>query len=496
MHVGDVVAVVGEGVDEVLGLGAAGADEDGVAGADELHGFGGGLDAVGVVFGPGHGVASGGLGFDADACVDGDGRGAGRADHEGVDVHLLNLWELGDELAESLECFGECVEVDAFSAACAGEQVVGACGFEHLACLFVGEGGEVEGDVFEDFDEDAAHAEHHQRAEARVAFHAEDDLHAGGAHLLDDGAEDLGVGFFLRDAEHHQVVGVADLGGVVEADAHAAAVGLVGDVRRPDLHDDGVADLVGDGDGLVGGGGHAALGRDEAVGGEDLLGFHLADLEFVAAEGAFDDALGAVSVDGVEADDAFGSVQPALAVDHGAERGDGGVGAGVDRQRAGVEHAVGFGDGVGAHEGGEDGLAGLLGVEFDQGVCGFDRLGHGLRGEQDEDGVDAGVFEGEFGGDGVAVGEGVAEDVDGVVHVGGGGSAAESFSSVSGVSLAKMSSARSISSAAMMPAPPALVTTATREPGGRGWRLNAWARSNCCLTEAQRMTPARSKADS
>jgi hypothetical protein len=57
--------------------------------------------------------------------------------------------------------------------------------------------GRIEDDVLEDFDQFAAHAEHHQGTEPRVAVHPEDHLPPPDAHLLDIDAENIGIGAFL-----------------------------------------------------------------------------------------------------------------------------------------------------------------------------------------------------------------------------------------------------------------------------------------------------------
>ena len=192
----DVRGVLDEGVDEVLRLGAAGADEDVVAGLDELHRRGGGGDfALYFSFQSKSAISNfPALSFfHADSGVDGDGSRAVRADHKGVDVHFLNLGEFGNKLREPLQTFGDGVDIDALLAAGADEHFIGSGADKHLFGLVGGERRQVERDVLHNLDHSAAHTEHHQRAEVRVAVHTEDDLFAAGAHFLNEDAEDFGV---------------------------------------------------------------------------------------------------------------------------------------------------------------------------------------------------------------------------------------------------------------------------------------------------------------
>ena len=60
---------------------------------------------------------------------------------------------------------------------------------------------------------------------------------------------------------------------------------------------------------------------------------------------------------------------------------------------------------------------------------------------------------------------------------------------VSALSSGRVSPAASQASAVRMPAPPALPTTPTRLPAGRGAVATTRATSNSCSSEATRMTP-------
>ena len=94
-----------------------------------------------------------------------------------------------------------------------------------------------EGDVLQDFDENAAEAEGDELAEGAVGDGADDHFLAAGQHLLDLHAGDLGVGLVgLRIGDDLVVGGLRILSGF-DADDDAAGLGLVEDIRRDDLHD-------------------------------------------------------------------------------------------------------------------------------------------------------------------------------------------------------------------------------------------------------------------
>ena len=67
----------------------------------------------------------------------------------------------------------------------AGEHLVALDLANHRMGLVAVEGGHPEDHVLEDLDEDAAHAEHDQRADG-VTVHPEDDFFARLGHLLDE----------------------------------------------------------------------------------------------------------------------------------------------------------------------------------------------------------------------------------------------------------------------------------------------------------------------
>ena len=73
-----------------------------------------------------------------------------------------------------------------------------------------------------------------------------------GQHLLHLDPLDLGVGLVLPGIGQDRVMGGAGLRVALDADDHAAGIGLVQDVGGHDLHDDGIAHAAGEPGGLIG----------------------------------------------------------------------------------------------------------------------------------------------------------------------------------------------------------------------------------------------------
>ncbi len=88
---------------------------------------------------------------------------------------------------------------------------------------------------------DAAQPEHQHRPEHRVAVHAGDALGAAADHARDEGAVQARIGTCAAGAGLRPVESVAGLRGVLQAEGHAADVGLVRDVGAGDLQCDGEA---------------------------------------------------------------------------------------------------------------------------------------------------------------------------------------------------------------------------------------------------------------
>ena len=101
---------------------------------------------------------------------------------------------------------------------------------EHLLGVGAVDGREPERDVGDRLGEHAADADHHARAELRVAVDADDELAVATNHRRDEHA-DLAV---VRTGRREQLArGRGDLLGTPQPEAHEAALGLVRDRRRP-----------------------------------------------------------------------------------------------------------------------------------------------------------------------------------------------------------------------------------------------------------------------
>ena len=107
---------------------------------------------------------------------------------------------------------------------------------DHLLRHIVAERAAAEHDVLHHLDEDAAQAEHRDRAEHRIAVDAEDALDAALQLLRHQHALDARLGRRTPGARQQQVVAVAHRGDIGDVQQHAADLRLVHDVGRQDLH--------------------------------------------------------------------------------------------------------------------------------------------------------------------------------------------------------------------------------------------------------------------
>src|SRR5580658_7948386 len=179
------------------------------------------------------------------------------------------------------------------------------------------------------------------------------------------------------------------------------------------------ADFFGFGGGFV-----FALRQDrgdsgDAVKLENFFGFELGEEGAAGIGGGFEQAARfffAAADDGgiVSGERRFvKAAQIVGVIPHGLESADGGVGVIEGGDAGGGEDLDAGLDASAAHPTGEDRFAVRFGVRFEA-FGDFGGVGHALRGEDDEEAVAVGILEGDVGGAGVALGVGVAEDVDGI----------------------------------------------------------------------------------
>ena len=132
---------------------------------------------------------------------------------------------------------------------------------------------------------DATGAEADDGAENGVAHDADHEFAggAGGNHVLHRDARDAGLGAHGLGPLHQLGVGAAHRLGIADIEPHPVHVGLVGEIRRTDLHHHRKAQGLGRHQGLVGGARRHGLHGRDAEGGKDGLG--LDDAQGLAALG-------------------------------------------------------------------------------------------------------------------------------------------------------------------------------------------------------------------
>ena len=125
----------------------------------------------------------------------------------------------------------------------------------------------------------APETEHDQRPELGVPVHPDDDFLCphGPAAARDNPRYPRPAYIGLR--EDDEIEGIADVRRSLHVEPYPADIGLMKNIRRSDLHDYGIADLVGKADGLLDGVAKFR-GRDgNPVGLEHVPRFRVADLE-------------------------------------------------------------------------------------------------------------------------------------------------------------------------------------------------------------------------
>ena len=128
------------------------------------------------------------------------------------------------------------------------------------------------GHVLEQLHGRAARAEHHHGPERRVHVYAHDGFHAALEHGGDQHAVYARLGRGGLGAAQQFAVGLAHGFGVLQVEHHAADLGLVGDVGRGDLGNDGKAEFRGRGRGVFGAGADLFGQHGQAGCGQHLLG--------------------------------------------------------------------------------------------------------------------------------------------------------------------------------------------------------------------------------
>src|SRR5918994_1466172 len=195
---------------------------------------------------------------------------------ERVDVELPDPGLLDDELARANEQPLQGADVDGRPAPDATQRLEDAGPFHHPPGERGGQRREGGGPVPVQLQQRTAGPEEQDGTELRVQAAADDQLVAVEAdHPLDGGAAEVLGPVVLPYGGLHLLVGPPDLVGVLQVQANAAHVGLVGYCLRVELEDSGVAEAVCEFHGFVGAAGHLRLHGRDTVGGENLLRLEL-----------------------------------------------------------------------------------------------------------------------------------------------------------------------------------------------------------------------------
>ncbi len=189
-------------------------------------------------------------------------------DDQRVDVDRRHVGALLGESRQTGEGGAERGAVDRGLAPERAEQLLRREVVDELFGVRIGERDDAERDVAERLGEHAADAEHHARAELRVAHEPRDELPRSPHHRRDE-HRDLTVGRRGRGEQLGR--GRSHRVGVAQAEPHQTPFGLVGDRLAAQLHDHRVPDRLGGRDRTVGVAGlpfvedRHAVARDEPL---------------------------------------------------------------------------------------------------------------------------------------------------------------------------------------------------------------------------------------
>ena len=353
---------------------------------------------------------------DDTAVSDGAAKAFGMDDQR-VDVQLGDFRVLGDQDGEAGKRIFQSRKVVLTQTAVVVHQLVDLRVFQHAVQEVFARRSKTELNVFHEFRRRAAHTEHDQRTEFRVAVASEDDFRAFRGHFFDQDAVDLRARNVFRDVG----VDLFETGfrafRTFDVEENSARVELVFDVSGHDLHDDGGVPFANGLGSIFCRGDDRALQERQAVAGEDLTAFRLSEVFAVRIAEFFSDDLGALRFVGAfDADRGavgeFGLFGKSVGC---AESADGIFREAVVRDTAVTQALNAFRDHFSAHEAGDDRNVEVFGDLRDD-LADLVDVRHGLRGQDDQTHVDAGIFEDFFAGGFVAVVLRVTDHVDRVAE--------------------------------------------------------------------------------
>ncbi len=153
-----------------------------------------------------------------------------------IEIHLGNFRKIRNQRGHPFDHPRQCRTVHGLGAAHAAQDLRRLDAVQHRQGIFLRCRSEAEGDVLQDFDENAAEAECHELAECRVGYGADDHFLAARQHLLNLHAEYFRLGVVLFGIADDGRIGLFGVLGGFHADDDAARFGLVQNLRRHDLH--------------------------------------------------------------------------------------------------------------------------------------------------------------------------------------------------------------------------------------------------------------------
>ncbi len=210
---------------------------------------------------------------DLDACVQGDyflGSHQKR-----VYIQFLNFGIIGSQIGKTHDDLDQCLNVDSRLSTISQQQWPGPERLEHTSRKPFIQWRQTQGAVIDDHRGCSSHAGHEDRAKRRILFCAQDHFNAERSdnHLLDSHSFDHCVWPLLVGCGHDAIEMSSDAILRCQVDGHALHVGLVGDLPRVNLKDNGEADFTSQRNRLVCRGSYTGAGDGNSVGVQQFLRF-------------------------------------------------------------------------------------------------------------------------------------------------------------------------------------------------------------------------------
>jgi len=211
-------------------------------------------------------------------------------EHDGVGISLRDfVLKVVDELRDTRHDLTESLNIARLLTTSTLKDRIALDLREHLVSGGNRERSHTEGNILKNLDEDTTHTVHDGRTEGSIIDRANDNLLAKRSHLLDADTVDVGIGLVLLGVLDDELESSTNTLIVLDVDLDTTSIRLVEDIRRDDLHNNRVADLVSKGESLFLVASKLGLSDRKLVDTEELLGLGLGQAVAAVLTSSVDD---------------------------------------------------------------------------------------------------------------------------------------------------------------------------------------------------------------